>query len=389
MKQYKILIVGIRCYSGHIREFVVNLKKNNPLASITLITSDIQDEFRDDVSKNVERVVIVKRCHDGVKPKQLVAIMNIFYLLFGFFKLYINKHFDIVNIHYASAHLKYAMPIIKRMANNIVISPWGSDVMRVEGRKKIKELTKLYSQVNYVTVSKESQIGQCLISKFNVSPERMVKLGWGGDFFDFIHEHFTQVTTETAKTRFGLDNRFVITCGYNTNPSQRHEIIVNQIYKIKDQLPQNLTLLFPFTYPKSAYLDKYISTVIEKSETLGFDVVVVDEHLDMMDLLKLRMATDVFVHVQESDAGSRCVMEYVYCNKKIVHGAWMKYVYLDQYRPSCYFPVEKMEDLGTVIVKACQTIVEDLPEEVKTMILDRGWNNRMPRWNAFFESLIS
>ncbi len=389
MKKYSILIVGIDCYSGHIREFIVNLKKKNPLVDITLITSNFREEFKDDISECVENTVMVKRYQGGKKANYLAVIMNIFYLILGFLKLYINKHFDIVNIHFARGQLRYVMPIIKRMTNNIVISPWGSDVMRMEGKKRIRELSKIYAQAKYVTIGSSSSIGKCAIEKYKLNPEKMVKLGWGGEFFDFIEEHSNQVTTEVAKSRFGLDNRYVITCGYNTAQVQRHEEIIDAVYEIKDQLPQNLTLLFPFTYGNTAYSEQKKITIIEKCKTLGFDVVVVDEHLDMMDLLKLRMATDIFVHVQTTDAGSRCVMEYVCCNKKIVHGAWNKYTYLEQYKPSCYFPVDKMENLGIVIVKAYNSTIEDLPDEVKAVILDRGWKNRMTKWNSFFESLVS
>ena len=389
MKKYSILIVGIDCYSGHIREFIVNLKKKNPLVDITLITSNFREEFKDDISECVENTVMVKRYQGGKKANYLAVIMNIFYLILGFLKLYTNKHFDIVNIHFARGQLRYVMPIIKRMTNNIVISPWGSDVMRMEGKKRIRELSKIYSQARYITVGCDSQIGKLIISKFKVNPKKMIKLGWGGEFFDYIEEHFNQVTTEAAKIRFGLDNRFVITCGYNPAKEQRHEEIIDSMYEIKDQLPPNLTLLFPFTYGSSAYSKQKKNTIIEKCKALGFDVVVVDEHLDMMDLLRLRMATDVFVHVQTTDAGSRCVMEYVYCNKKIVHGSWNHYLYLEKYKPTCYFPVDKMENLGSVIVKACKAEVKDLPQEVKNHILERGWGNRINRWNNFFESLVS
>ena len=108
----------------------------------------------------------------------------------------------------------------------------------------------------------------------------------------------------------------------------------------------------------------------------------------MLDLLKLRMATDMFVHVQTTDAGSRCVMEYVYCNKKVVHGSWIKYAYLEDNKPSCYFPVDKMENLGKCIVNAYHAQVGDLPQEVQRIIMERGWNYKMTLWNDFFESLV-
>lgn len=389
MKKYSILIVGLKCYSGHIREFVVNLKKNNSHVEISLITTNIRDEFREDISACVERIVMVNRYKGKVKILHFSTIMNRMFLYWSLIRLYFSGHFDIVDIHFPRGFVIHAMPILKRMAKTILITPWGSDVMRVDDEKNIKYLTQIYSLANYVTVGKDTQIGQCIISKFKVNPNKLIKLGWGGEFFDYIQEHSNDITTETAKARFGLNGRFVITCGYNTQREQRHEDIVNAIYKVKDQLPEELTLLFPFTYGKTPKSDKYTNAIIEKTKDLGLNVVVVDHHLDMMDLLKLRMATDIFVHIQTSDAGSRCVMEYVLCNKKVVHGAWIKYEYLEKYRPSCYFPVDGMECLGSVIVKACHTQVEDLSQDVKSVILDRGWGKKMIQWNSFFESLVS
>ena len=197
---------------------------------------------------------------------------------------------------------------------------------------------------------------------------------------------------EEAKARFGLTGRYVITCGYNTQKSQRHEVIIEAINEVKDRLPENLTVLIPRTYVaykgKTEEKDRYVDSLKEKCKLLNLDLVVVEGHLDLADLLKLRMATDIFVHIQTSDAGSRSVMEYVACNKKVVHGSWVKYAYLEDYKPSCYFPVDQLEQLGACIVKAYNGHVEELPQEVWNVILKRGWNYKMGLWNDFFESLV-
>ena len=389
MKKYNILIVGLKCYSGHIREFIVNLKKKNPQAGITLVTYTVRDDFKNDIMMSVDQIIKIKKYHGFVKLPIVFSIMNLLYLYWGLLKLHLFHHFDIVDIHFPQGFIKQIMPIFRMMTKNIVITPWGSDVMRVEDEKSIENLKEIYSQAKYITVSKDSMIGKNAIDKFNVNPEKMVKLGWGGEFFDFIKENSSMMTIESAKERFGLAARFVITCGYNMQYEQRQEEIIDAIYSIKDQLPDNLLLLFPFTYGRCAKQIKHKDAIVEKCKTLGLDYTVIEEYLDLTDLLKLRMATDIFVHVQTTDAGSRCVTEYVYCNKKVVHGAWVKYAYLEDYKPSCYFPVDKMENLGSVIVKASQTKEEDLPKEVKTIIQERGWDHKMTLWNNFFESLVS
>ena len=392
MKKYSILIVGLKCYYGHLIEVITNLKKTNPLVDITLVSSSIPDRVIKELSGYVNQIVVCEIHQNNIIPRFLASRLNPIFCYLKLLRLHLKSHFDIVNIHFATPNVKYAMPILKKMSKNIVISPWGSDVMRVEDEKVINELSKIYSQARYVTNGKDSQIGQCVVEKFKVDPEKMVKLGWGGEFFDFIQENSKKVTTKEAKDRFGLSDRYVITCGYNTQRAQRHEDIIDAIYSVKDQLPRNLTLLLPCTYVffkgKSTGKEQYVVSLKEKCKALGLDVVIVEEHLDLADLLKLRMATDIFVHIQSSDAGSRSVMEYVACNKKLVHGAWVRYRYLNEYKPSCYFPVDQIEDLGACIVKAYHSEVGELPQEVKEVIKKRGWNYKISLWNEFFESLV-
>lgn len=387
MKKYSILIVGLKCFSGHIREFIVNLKKKNPQAEITLVTASIRDEYRKDIERSIDRLVIIKQYRKRLFIPLLAGLLNRVNYYWAFLKLYLGGHFDIIDIHFPNVSVKQAMPILRRMTHNIVMTPWGSDVMRVESEKDIKCMTEIYSQAKHVTVSRESRIGKTIIAKFNVAPEKMVALAWGGEFFDYIQEHSSDITTEEAKARFGLDGKYVITCGYNMQYEQRQEDIINAVCSIKEQLPDNLLLLFPYTYAINDKHDKHKKEIVEQCQSLGVECKVVEENLDLADLLKLRMATDIFVHVQDTDAGSRCVMEYVFCNKKLVHGAWNKYKYLEDYKPSCYFPVNQMDDLGFVILKASQTKISDLPQEVKKIILERGWNHKMTLWNEFFESL--
>ena len=346
------------------------------------------DAIPEDVKENAKDITCFKYYSRRNKNTRFAELVDRFFFIQTFARLSKRK-FDIVNIHFAKPRLAYVLRWLKKMSNNIVISPWGSDVLRVEDENSIRNLAKVYSLANYVTVSKDSQIGKKLVEKFEVDPRKLVELGWGGDFFDFIQENAINVTMADAKERFGLSDRYVITCGYNSQREQRHKFIIDTINSIKSHLPENLSLLIPYTYSRTDGRDSYIEALVNRGKALGLDVISVKEHLNMPDLLKLRMATDIFVHIQTTDAESRCVMEYVACNKKIVHGAWMKYAYLEDYKPSCYFPVNSVEELGGCIVKAYNTEISELPTEVEDIIKKRGWRYKMALWNDFFESLVS
>lgn len=387
MKRYSLLIIAWDAYIGHVSEFIRNLKRINPHVEISLLTSeaDLKD-VPDDIKENASDIHCFQYYSGKCRIKLLTQLINRFYFLNAFIRLS-KKNYDIVNIHFAKPRLYFALPWIRKMSDHIVISPWGSDVLRVEGERAINHLQKIYEAAQFVTIGKTTTVGSRLINEFHVDANRLIGIGWGGEFFDFIQEHIVDVTEEDAKERFALNGRYVITCGYNTQREQRHEAIIDAVYSVKSQLPENLTLLFPFTYGRTVWSDKYTDALKEKAKDLGFDVVSVEESLSLSDLLKLRMATDIFVHVQTTDSGSRCVMEYVACNKKVVHGSWIKYAYLENYRPSCYFPVDQLENLGDCIVKAYNTEIGPLPQVVEDIIMERGWNHRMTLWNSFFESL--
>lgn len=389
MKSYKLLIIAWYAYIGHVSEFIRNLKKINPNVEISLLTSKARlEDIPEDIQEQVSEIVRFQYYSGKCKIKLIRDLVDRFFFMRTFIRLS-KCRYDVVNIHFARPRLYFALPWIKKLSSHIVISPWGSDVLRVVGKKNINRLQSVYSMAEFVSIGQDTAVGKKLINEFGVDARRLVGLRWGGEFFDYIRENSIAVTTEDAKSRFGLNGRYVITCGYNTQKEQRHEAIIEAIYSIKDHLPSNLTLLFPFTYGRNEWTDRYTDSIKEKAKDLGFDVVSVEENLNMSDLLKLRMATDIFVHVQTTDSGSRCVMEYVACNKKIVHGSWIKYPYLEDYRPSCYFPVDRLENLGETIIKAYNSDVTSLPKEVVDIIIERGWHYKMTFWNAFFESLSS
>lgn len=387
MRNYRLLIIAWYANLHHVSEFIRNLKKTNPNVEVSLVYNKQRVEsIPDDLLENTSEMIVVGLYSGKIKIRFLRQVVTLVSFM-GAFARIAKKKYDIVNIHYARPRLFYVIPWIKKLSNTIVISPWGSDVFQVEDKRDIKYLRKVYSITNFVTISRDSFLGQQVITKFRVNPNKMVKLGWGGEFFDYIQENSSSVTTEEAKKRFGINGRYVITCGYNPLRQQRHEEIIDAIYSVKDQLPTNLTLLFPFTYC-DGWTEEYRKSIKEKGQRLGFDLIAVEDRLSMHDLLRLRMATDIFVHIQATDAGARSVMEYVACNKKVVHGAWVKYAYLEDYHPSCYFPVDCIENLGGCIVKAYNTPVGPLPQEVMNIILERGWKSKMKLWNSFFESLV-
>ena len=383
-KKYSILIVAYETSLLLILSLVNNLKKENPSVTVHLLTNRKMDSVTCELKDYVDREFRIHECHGSFWNKKIPGYLNKCLFLLPFVRLSL-RSYDIVNIHFAKPKLLKAMRWIQKMTKNIVITPWGSDVLRLDDENAINRMRSIYACASSVTCNPTSQLGSAVVEKFKYDPLKMVPLRWGLDYVDFIEEVKPNKSVQEAKERFGVANRYVISCGYSTAPSHRHEAIIDAVNSIKEQLPDNLTLLFPFTYGWGT--PQYVQSIKDKCASMGIKAVYVEEYLSMEDLYMLRMATDMFVHVQTSDAGASCVMQYILCHKKIVHGSWMKYVDLEQYKPLFYYPVDNLENLGEVILEAYRSDGIAIPDEVIKTIMDKGWNKEAKRWDSFFGSL--
>lgn len=385
-RKYSILIVAYEASLLQILTFVKNLKKENPSAIVHLLTNRKMDSVTCELKDYVSRVIRIHEGHGNFWAKKIPSCLNKCLFFLPLVRLSLRRY-DIVNIHFAKPKLLKAMHWIQKMSKNIVITPWGSDVFRVDDETAINKLRKIYGLASCVTCNPTSQLGLAVVEKFRYDPQKMVPLRWGLEYVDFIEEVKPNKSIQEAKERYGVANRYVISCGYSTAPSHRHEAIIDAVNSIKEQLPDNLTLLFPFTYGWGS--QGYVQSIKDKCTSLGLNAVYVEEYLDMVDLYTLRMATDMFVHVQTTDAGASCVMQYILCHKKIVHGSWMKYVDLEQYKPLFYYPVDNLENLGEVILEAYRSEGISIPDEVIKTIMDKGWNKEAKRWDDLFGSMVN
>ena len=265
--------------------------------------------------------------------------------------------------------------------------PWGSDILR-RPKKNLEQLSYLYQKADYIAATPSSPIGRKILEEFKVNPEKVVGSFWGSAGIDYAIEKGKLISQKDSKERFGLSDRYVITCGYNRQEAQRHKAIIEAIDQKREQLPENLTLLFPMTYGNMTYQGKYVEEVKDECKKRNLQAVFVTEFLSLEDLYKLRNATDMFIHVQTTDAFSGSVQEYILCNKKIVHGSWNKYEQLEDFKPLFYFPVDKLENLGEIIVKAYNSDGIAIPQGVIDYVKSSSWHVKVTKMNDFFISIV-
>ncbi len=387
-KQYSILIVALYCYTGHVKAVVEHLRKKNPLVSITLLSNLKPEIIRKEITDSSIKIdwYDVKDVN-YIKSKKIREWV-IRYKQNRFFSKYSrNREFDIVNIHFPKRHLAFAYKYLRLMSSKMVVSPWGSDILR-QPQNALDELRDLYQHADYITTSTKNPLGQKIQKEFKIEDERFVGGIIGSDIVDYAVKYGDTISQEDAKSRFGLSGKYVITCGYNRKVPQRHKVIVEAIDQVRNQLPENLTLLFPMTYanPKTDY--DYVQEIKQFCQDKQLSAVFVTDYLSVEDVYKLRKSTDMFVHIQTTDAFSGSVQEYILCDKKIVHGSWIKYGELEQYKPLFYYPVEDLNSLGDVIVNAYNSEKINIPKGVKDVVLNKSWEAKATHMNEVFMSIV-
>lgn len=382
--KYSILIVGLECHYSHLSRFIYNLKQTNPEANIYLCTDKNKEELSEEINRSVTDIMYFeldnKQGYLGV-PKKILSLRK------QFKKLSRKNKYDIINIHFPKYYLAAVMGCLRKMSSNILVSPWGSDVLRVEGARLKALIYGVFYKCDYITASDIGNTGRRILSYLPNMKNKFYPQTWGSETIDYINNHIDETDAQTAKKRFGLTEKYVITCGYNAFRAQNHNKIIEAIARIKHQLPDNLVLLFPVSYG-AADKDTYVNELRKQCEEKQLDAIFVENYLSVQDVFYLRMSTDLFVHVQDTDSGNSSMQEYVLCGKKVIHGSWIHYKSFETY-PPFYFPVSDFAVLGNVIIEAYNSDNVKVAPEVLDWIRHRGWREKMIKWNDMFVEIAS
>lgn len=246
----------------------------------------------------------------------------------------------------------------------------------------------MLAKCDYITTAVDGNIGKKILGFLPDCRNKFYPQAWGSETIDYIINHFGETDTQSAKERFGLSGKYVITCGYNAFRAQNHGEIIDAITQIRSQLPDNIVLLFPASYGGKKK-NVYVAELRERCLIKHLDALFVEDYLSVSDVFMLRMATDMFIHTQRTDSNCATLQEYVLCDKKIVHGSWIRYPLLEVYPPLCYHTVSDFSVLGDVILEAYHSEPINFSREALDYIKSNGWEVRRKEWNEMFEKLAS
>lgn len=374
--QKRILIIGPN--DKHLSSLIQHLDKEN---NNDYLVDKFSLAYELDRSKEFSDKFCLRRKFPSSFYKTKLAILfSILDALISFRQ--IKKKYQLINLHFITIDAFFLLPFLKKKSYKIMATPWGSDVLRVKNKTVIKMMTYFYSQIDYISLSK-IRFRDDTVKKFKIPEEKIVDLGFGATMIDYIGENITDV--DSAKLSIGFEGQFIISCGYNRSKLQNHKLIIEALGKVKDELPENLLIVFPFTY--NGPLEPYKSDLIRLLHQNGLNNYHFYVRFLENEVLKnLIYATDLFIHIQETDANSASLQEYLLAQKTVINGEWLIYNNLEVFGFPYYAAGKNnlSKTLLDVIGNNYQTLVnQNHIKEIKSF----GWKNRVKAWHQFYATL--
>ena len=219
---------------------------------------------------------------------------------------------SIVNIQYVSVFYVMLLPFLIKTFDRIILSFWGSDLLRQNRRIQFNDRLHVIRFGNYFLED--------------------IDRAKAADIDEFVRKNNIDKT------------RKVIAIGYNRYPQHRHIEAIQSI--IENNIDADrVFFVIPWTYGPE---DDDYKTRIENCLKGNYDHLFLDKHLSDQELVALRKITDVQIIVQTTDALNATMLEIMYSGGEVITGSWLHYKDLYE-RGVNMWRVDSVSDVGRML----------------------------------------
>ena len=375
----RLLIIGNR-FDHHLSRFVTRLRSNRPTFAIDILDASMRTS-----SSDADELYDNVYCINHTFPELLYKIPFISKILKGLDTIKVFKKiapkYNTFNIQFITLQSCIIANYLHNYTAKVITTPWGSDVYRISKMWK-PFAQKVYDNSDFVCVMPNTKFGNDVKRIYNIPDEKCQPLCFGSDVLDAI-ANSTLSKNDAKRLFFGNEEPFVIVCGYNAAKAQNHIQIIESLASVKAQLPKNTLIVLPMTYGDR---DGYVSFVEDSLNKTGLKFLILKSYLSDEKMVQLRLATDLFIHMQTTDAYSSSLHEYLLCNTKIINGKWLRYDELEQ--DEIPYTLSDFDTLSTDIVKTINSGTSVRTEALDEVLDSYKWSTQIRRWKIILEELV-
>ena len=253
--------------------------------------------------------------------------------------------YDALHIHYVTTGLEnlYA-PLLEGFRGKVVLTYWGSDLLRNTTQVCNEGLLKKASAIVFVTEGLKEYFHSIYGSKYDAKTH---VIDFGVSVYDVL-DSIAQNEHEENRQLFSIPKtKISIMVGYNASPGQQHLEIINALDKLPEITKSNIHVLLQYSYNYTQD-ESYYKQISQRLKALSFSWSIIDEYLNDEDTAKLRDSVDIFIHAQITDALSASMLEYLYAGTIVLNASWLKYYELET-RGIQYLQFDSFEQLSSIV----------------------------------------
>ncbi len=381
METKRILIIS----EAHlIKTFVLpTIKKlkaeTNGLFDCFIVTP-VSNNDREIMEKVFDKVFANKH------PKGMISSIPRLRVYFAYYGLHLlansMTYYDVAHIHFHHYYFSYFTPIIRQKAKKFYITFFGSDFNQVEPFRHRHNL-KSVKLANAVFATNETMLNK-IAEKYHLA-EREIQsdiLMPLMDTFDVFEKYLEKNTRHTAKTQWET-NELVIVCGYSAAPITQHTKIIEALANNKSKIV-SAKIVFPMTYGHLA--DKTRTEVKSLLAEKKLEADVLEDFLSLEKLKALRLAADIFIHIQSRDQMAASMLEHLAAGSVVITGKWLPYESLVE-KGIFMIRIESPDDLSKVLADVLDNLENyKLKATINREIILKlmRWENIKQNWHKYY-----
>lgn len=314
---YKVLIIG-NATSIWLKEYIRNIHSDNEVTLLTLDRITFEEV-------NFYESIGVKLIAIGEKQGLLGKLSKTLKMVSLGIKL--KGKFDIVDVE-GPPHSSQATILswfASRVGKRIVASFWGSDILRLpeSGKGNLEKILKISHGLNLAT---DEMISVFRSFYGNSYDSKIMGAKFGSLAFSFI-EQLRGVDKGYHRSQIGLeDSKLVVAVGHNGNEAQQHEKVINSLINLNEDYKEKIQLLVHMGYGVDVSYETKVRSLLDEC---GINYILNMNMLDLKEIASLRLATDVMIHGQTTDAMSGSIREILYSGALLVNPTWINYKEFD------------------------------------------------------------
>lgn len=382
MNYKRVLIIG-DANSFLLNDIVYNVNKKYGQISFDILNTNPKLQI---IDKNLySKIVSPGLLFD--KFQRFVSSINKYAAFFSmrYYMKYSLKsassNYDFVHIHFFNKNFLYINPKhIQNITRNLVISFWGSDFYKRSSLQKQK-------MIPYLDIAKEilfgnPQMRDSLVDYYNnyFSKTRILPIGL--EILSSIDNEIDKFNSnKELKNDLGFSDKTVITIGYSSHPDQHQIEIIELITKSIDSRElDRIHFVFPLTYGDQNYKEQ----IIYSAKKHGLSFTALTKPLSKDIIAKYRIASDIMVHLRDTDQFSGSFQEYLYTGNVVITGNWLPYQFIID-KGIYLHSLGNIDELSTTL----NYVLVNLNTESEKTIGNKRIIAEISHWNVLVEKHFS